>query len=351
MSPAPGSDDHALHFLAEEGYLPLALADHPGMIEAYTNLFAQSNKYFDLPADSEQKTRYQAVNGPAASEEGYSKIPGEKCILTTRTSNRCPATVHDQLKIAWDLTGTLMQNIMTGIANTLDIKPDAFQPFIQPCSTLTTTKTPTQLRMFRYDRPQGEGAEPTVNAEKHKDLGLLSLVIGHSPGLQVLDTTTNAWISIEEPPSISPDTTARSNGLTATLLGGETLNFLSRNTYKAGVHRVVCAPPSPENKNNDPYRFSIVFTLRPAAVPLFTKDFESEITGVFGEGERLEGQSCNVLFDRIMRTHWNINAQKDVREKQMLDQRRRREREIEMEGEGEVVEKNGMNGVGKPLGG
>lgn len=343
MTPKEVSDDHALHFLAKEGYLPLALADHPGMVEAYTNLFSQSHIFFDLPADSPQKTTHQAVSGPAASEEGYSKIPGEKSILTTRTSDRCPEILHDQLKTAWDLTGKFMQNITTAIASTLNLDPNVFEPFVTPCATLTNTKTPTQLRMFRYDRPPG--TEPTVNAEKHKDLGLLSLVIGHSPGLQVLDTASSRWISIEEEPAISPATTARSHGLTATLLGGETLAFLSRNNYKAGVHRVVCAPAS---EMNDPYRFSIVFTLRPAVAPLYTKHFESDITGAFEAHECAEGESSSVLFERIMRSHWNINAAREVREKQKEEQRLKHEAviaKVEVEGGGSQVE------LTKPLSG
>ena len=331
------SDDHALIFLAGEGYLPLVLADHPGMVEAYTDLFARSHEYFDLPADSEHKTRYQAVSGPAASEEGYSKISGEKSIITTRTSDRCPPILRDQLETAWRVTGAFMQKITAAIAQTLDLDPRVFEPFVTPCATLTETKTPTQLRMFRYDRPQG--TEATVNAEKHKDLGLLSLVIGHSPGLQVLDSAATTWVSIEEPPSISPSTTARSNNLTATLLGGETLSFLTRNNYRAGVHRVVCAPASVAK---EPYRFSIVFTMRIAAAPLYTKNFESEVTGKFEEYERVEGKSSSVLFEKIMKSHWNINAAKDVREKQREDQRRRQEEIDKKLGAGAGVGENGL---------
>ena len=327
MGPAQVSDDHALHFLAEEGYLPIALADHPGMLDAYNNLFAQSHKFFDLPTDTDQKTKYRAASGTAASEEGYSQIPGEKCILTTRTSDRCPEILQEQLKTAWDITGAYMQKIMVAIANTLCLNPDVFEPFVSPCATLTNTKTPTQLRMFRYDRPVG--TEPTVNAEKHKDLGLLSLVIGHSPGLQVLESSAGAWISIEEPPAIPAHATTRSNSLTATLLGGETLSLLTRNKYKAGVHRVVCAPASVAK---DPYRFSIVFTLRPAVAPLYTRNFESNITGAFEESEKIEGESSAVVFDRVMKSHWNINAAKDVRERQKEAQRKKHEAEVQKMG-------------------
>jgi len=335
-------NDHALRSLASGGYLPLALADMPGMVEAYSALFTKSHEFFALPADSPQKTTYQAVCGPAASEEGYSKIPSEKSILTTRTSTRCPEILHSDLKSAWDLTGAFMSNIIAAIAQTLDLDASVFDPFVVPCTTLTEMKTPTQFRMFRYDRPQG--TEPTINAEKHKDLGLLSLVIGHSPGLQVLDVNTSAWIPIENDTALPPGYRTRSGGLTATLLGGETLSFLTRGNYKAGVHRVVCDPVSVAG---DPFRFSIVYTLRPAVAPLFTKVFESGITGVFDPQERCEGESSAVLFDRIMRSHWNINAAKEVRERQQEDQRRRVEEGQAKDG----VSVGVVEQFGKPLSG
>ncbi len=344
-APPENADDQALHFLASEGYLPLALADHPAMMEAYSNLFAKSHEFFALPADSSQKTAYQAVSGPTASEEGYSKIEGEKSILTTRTSNRCPELLLSDLKTAWDLTGAFVERTIRAIAVTLDLKEDVFLPFVNPCTTLTESKTPTQLRMFRYERPP-TGSQPTVNAEKHKDLGLLSLVIGHSPGLQVFDTGNNVWLPIEEDTCLPPDARIRSAGLTATLLGGETLAFLTRGKYKAGIHRVVCAPVGASHGNPDPFRFSIVYTLRPAPAPLYTKNFESEITGTFGVNEQCEGESSSVLFEKIMKSHWNINAARDVREKQRQEQAARRRAAAEkVGGEGKAHE------LTKPLSG
>lgn len=313
MAQSQVSDDHALHFLASEGYLPLALADQPGMVEAYTLLFAQTSKFFNLPPESPEKTNYQAASGAAASEEGYSKIPNEKCIMTVKTWNRCPSTLRNELQTAWNLTGAFLAKITTAIAHTLELHPDVFAPFVTPCVTLPESeRTPTLVRMFRYDRPQGTGSK--TNAEKHKDLGVLSLVVGHSPGLQALDSKTNAWVSVEDESNLPPGSIARSGGLTATLLAGETLAFLSRGNYKAGVHRVVCAPCV--ESAGDAYRFSIVYTLRAAPAPLFTKEFESGVVGEFGPGERVEGQSSAVMFEKIMRTHWNVNAAPSVREEQ-----------------------------------
>lgn len=136
-------------------------------------------------------------------------------------------------------------------------------------------------------------------------------------------------MSVEDAANLPPGSVARAGGLTATLLAGETLAFLSRGVYKAGVHRVVCAPASVSaesgidgdddvggGEKGGAYRFSIVFTLRAAPAPLFTRDFESRVVGQFGEGERVEGESSAVMFERIMRTHWNVNAAPSVREEQ-----------------------------------
>lgn len=161
---------------------------------------------------------------------------------------------------------------------------------------------------------------------------MLSLVVGHSPGLQALDLETGKWVDVEDERNLPEGAVRRSGGLTATLLVGETLAWLSRGRYRAGVHRVVCAPPPSAppasgeevdmgrsgggDDDDAKYRYSIVYTLRAAPAPLFTRDFESEVVGVFGPGERVEGESSAVMFEKIMRTHWNVNAAPSVRDAQ-----------------------------------
>ncbi|CAF9921429.1 MAG: hypothetical protein HETSPECPRED_004539 [Heterodermia speciosa] len=310
MEEVEDTDAQALSFLASEGFLPLILAGHKGMPEAYSNLFHSSRQFFDLPEDSFHKTTFQAASGSAASEEGYSDLPGEKSILTVKSISRCPELLKQQVETAWNMTGALLLDITRQIASTLGLQLNVFDPFVEPCSVLPREKrTPTLLRMFRYIRPQ-EG-EATINAERHKDIGLLSLVIGHSPGLEVLDTATGLWKAIESEEFVPEGAKIRSGGLTATLLVGETMSLLTRGRYKAGVHRVLCAPD-----REHAYRFSIVYTLRPAVAPLYTKDFESEIVGHFAPEEEMDGQSSKELFERIRSSHWNVNVVKDLREEQ-----------------------------------
>ncbi len=288
------------------------------MVEVYTALFAQSSGFFSLPEESSQKTSVKAISGPAASEEGYSNITDEKSILTIKTSSHCPVILQEEVKTAWKLTGTLLSKILESIAYTLDLEPDVFSTFADPCVSLPQhTHTPTLLRMFRYDRPPGPEAK--VNAERHKDLGLLSLVVGHSPGLQVLEAVSGMWVPIEGDQALPAASKARSGGLTATLLVGETLGFLTRGRYKPGVHGVVCASMEAEM-----HRYSIVFALRPAVAPIFTQRFESEIVGKFEPEEQADGESSFELFERIRKSHWNVNITPEIREMQREAQRQRK---------------------------
>ena len=310
MADLTETDAQGLCFLASEGYLPLLLAVQDGMVEAYSELFSAAQKFFNLPEDSPQKVAFQAASGSAASEEGYSDLPGEKSIMTIKTLYHCPQVLQKHAQAAWNLTGVFLDEVTKKIALSLGLQPDVFAPFVWPCCVLPPEKrTPTLLRMFRYIRPQGE--EPTVNAERHKDIGLLSLVIGHSPGLEVMDPMDGAWNAIESEDFVPQEAKAQSGGLTATLLTGQTLSLLTRGQYRAGVHRVLCAP-----SKETPYRFSIVFTLRPAEAPVFTKLFESEAVGRFTPNEQMNGQSSTVLLQRISSSVWNVNVAKDVREEQ-----------------------------------
>jgi hypothetical protein len=175
------------------------------------------------------KSGFTAASGALASEEGYSRIAGEKQILTCRSAPRSPESVRDGVARAWAATGKFMESTARDIARSLGLHAEAYDAFVSPCVYFPLDKnTPTLLRMFRYDRP-AVGAEKRVVAEPHNDLGMLSLVVGHTPGLDVLEPPSlenpqGRWISIEE----SDTPVAAAGGLTATLLSGQVLNFLTQ---------------------------------------------------------------------------------------------------------------------------
>ena len=322
MSSPEGSDDAALQFLATQGWLPLVLADHADFVEAYSSLQQAASAFFALEESSPEKTSHRAASGAQASEEGYSQIPFEKSILTVKTASHCPEPLIDPVRRAWNLTGAFMAQILQLVSTSLELDPNVFAPFVGSCQALPEqARTPTLLRMFRYDRPQGP--DPRVNAEKHKDLGLLSLVVGHSPGLSVLDLRSGQWVDVEEDNALPAGARTKSGGLTATLLVGETLAFLTRGKFKAGVHNVICKPPvlnNIEKSGEEYFRYSLVFTLRPAIAPVWTRNFESKITGFFEDNAKAEGESSEILFERIRSAHYNVNIAPDIREQQRKKQ-------------------------------
>lgn len=251
--------------LASRGWVSLPMAAYPTMRDAYASLFTQASAFFSLPPDSPHKTLYAAPDGIQASENGFFAIPNEKHIITLRCASRCPEPLREAAGIVWEETRLVMRSIIRGIEETLGLEAGAFEEVSEPGSWDEDPGT-TLLRMFRYDRPEAGEPKKTV-AEPHKDLGLITIVVGHSPGLDALDPSTppsGEWVSVEE--------TGSEPSLTATLLTGQALLYLSQGRYRSGVHRVTVAP----GEKNDPYRFSFVFALRPSKnAKLWTKRFES----------------------------------------------------------------------------
>lgn len=137
----------------------------------------------------------------------------------------------------------------------------------------------------------------------HRDLGLLSLVISDTPGLEVLDRHANGWFQIER----SYDRPA------GTLLAGQQLQRLSNGRYTPGPHLVRSYPdPPPQVKESTDsptrnYRYSIVFVLR-AHWPVLV-DTDSLTTGITGQFEKpLRAVKAGDLFKDLWNAHYNINT-------------------------------------------
>jgi hypothetical protein len=290
--------------------LPPAPGLHPLQL-AYEALFAASQAFFNL-ADSE-KLQWKHKLG---SEEGWSKIPGEKEFITLRSLEYCPDILKDPAKKYWDLMGSYLDSSLGRISTSLglpDTEDQGLRQFVGPCRTMQahdTEKTATMLRLFRY-----EGWDPKVVAEAHSDLGLLSIVVGNVPGLEVWDG--HGWFEVERE-------VARAGMKGASLLVGRQLERLSNGRYGAGGHRVVsyglpeadgvAKGPLPEG-NVGRYRFSIVFVLRAHEPVVVDSDtLETRITGKWEEGVR--GVTAGEMYERIRRKHYNINIDVAEREKQ-----------------------------------
>ena len=97
--------------------------------------------------------------------------------------------------------------------------------------------------MFRY--PRQDSLDVGVGHNKHTDLGTLTFLLCRSPGLQVLSNNPAGWHYVVPKPQC------------AIINVGDTLRFLSGNTLKSAVHRVM-----PVNKLQQDHRYSIAYFLR-----------------------------------------------------------------------------------------
>jgi hypothetical protein len=306
-SPSPDSD-----------FLPPAPGPHP-LQTAYEQLFTASQAFFAQPAL--QKAQWKHRLG---SEEGWSSIPGEKEFITLRTLAYCPEVLREPAKRYWDLVGRHCENTLASIETSLDLpasEPGLLRQFVGPCACLQEKedqKTATMLRLFRY-----EGWEAKVVAEPHADLGLLSVVVGDVPGLEVWDGQT--WFAVEKEVK-----GAGKRG--ATMLGGRQLEQLSNGRFPAGGHRVVAygssKPQSQPLSSSTPgeesstatgeqkhYRYSIVFVLRAhEPVLIHSSSLETPITGKWAEP--MNGVAAGKFFEKIRGQHFNINVDLSEREKQ-----------------------------------
>jgi hypothetical protein len=291
--------------VSEEENVP---GSHP-LQSAYESLFAASQAFFYLPDSTKAQWKHKL-----GSEEGWSSIPGEKEFITLRSLEYCPDILREPAKRYWDLMGSYLTSTLERIGTSLALPADSnpLRAFVGPCGTMQSTdslKTATMLRLFRY-----EGWEPKVVAEPHSDLGLLSVVVGNVPGLEVWDG--HGWFDVERE-------VQRAGMSGASLLVGRQLERLSNGRYNAGGHRVVSyGSPKPSTTNPDllqaeekHYRFSIVFVLRAHEPVVIDSDtLETEVTGKWSEP--LKGITAGEMYAEIRGRHYNINIGVKEREKQ-----------------------------------
>lgn len=298
------------------------------LFSALQHLLAASKTFFAL--SQEEKTRF---NFPAAdSEEGWSRIEGEKELITLRSDaeDRLPAVLREPAKECWRLCGELLNKMVEGVEESLGMENGSLTAFSEPCLNILPEKTATMLRLFRYE---GSFAEEQVVAERmapfslhsptplklllaHNDLGLLSLVMGDVPGLQVWNRFSQSWFPIEESYTTP----------TASVLTGRQLSALTNGRYAPGPHRVVApasSAPFDKEVKLPKYRYSLVFILRAHnPVPISTAKLTTVHTGPFANS--MEGMTAGDLHRQISSTCYNINTQKEKREIQRAKMRGRK---------------------------
>jgi isopenicillin N synthase-like dioxygenase len=279
--PPPLLSEAQILALAYQGHLPLALPPH--LRDLYTQLNHSAARFFSLPSAT-KTALYSPVNG---TELGYVSIPNEKDYISFRAQTAHAKSELEQLAAeVWQETYTLLYRILGDLAWAMNTSHDVWDKIldgVSPMPTRLEDATATFLRVFRYEPNTGI-------AESHTDLGLLTLCVGEGQGLQVRVNNSDGkdeWVQYAEP----------------TLLVGKTLKTLSGGRIRAGVHRVL---------GNEGGRSSTVFALRPS--------IKHEIDmSVFPGGKGMV--HMGELWKRMWSGAFNVNAPREVREKQKERQR------------------------------
>jgi len=329
-APFPLLSQQQVQNLSTQGFATFPIADRPSLHDAAVKLFSFSRHFFAQAGP--EKEAFQIKHGNAqGSEEGWSRVVGEKELLTLRRSGKaCPEQVEEAGRTLWRECGLFMRDVISAVEISLNMQEGLLWEVVEKECAMPNAgedRVETLLRMFRYERRLPDTDDASAHeesmigkgrlvAEPHRDLGILSLVIGLSPGLEVFDTSVPGWIPIEQPPHASP---ALSSGLTATLLVGETLSYLTNNRYLPGRHRVFVPSYTPlreQPEDSDAqFRFSLVFALRPHGPTLISTDrLTTGWTGVFRR--TMKNGKAKDLFSAIAKTHWNINTGQNLREQQ-----------------------------------
>jgi len=141
-------------------------SQHP-LQQSFENLFESSKAFFDQPIEEKEKWKTKL-----GSEEGWSRIEGEKEFITIRTVEGTPEILRDAAKQCWATAGDLMDKILGKVSESLEMDAGegkgGLRRFVGPCKRLGETKedkTPTMLRLFRY-----EGEEAKIVAERKCDI-------------------------------------------------------------------------------------------------------------------------------------------------------------------------------------
>ena len=122
-------------------------------------LFKAGRAFFDRPAS--YKEGFKTANG---SEEGWSRVEGEKEFITLRILDNTPEEFKEAASAYWRIAGEYLNQLMGYIARSLGLPAGALTAFSEPCIELGPERTATMLRIFRYEGFEGD--ESKIVAER-----------------------------------------------------------------------------------------------------------------------------------------------------------------------------------------
>lgn len=131
-----------------------------------------------------------------------------------------------------EVLSALSKQVLKIIERTLPYGPGIFDDFV-------SNNPITPMRILHYP-PATSTEQPQYGASAHTDFGAITLLLqDESPGLEVMDSRTGAWVAVPPNPSAY------------VVNVGDMLSRWTRDEYVSSVHRVI---------NRNPWdRYSIVF--------------------------------------------------------------------------------------------
>ena len=129
---------------------------------ASKTLFEASQAFFNLPQSYKEIFRTEI-----GSEEGWSRIEGEKELITLRCLGNTPKELKDAASKYWVEAGGLLNEILGRISESLGLPAEALTQYSEPCAKLSVDKTATMLRLFRYEGFEGNESKTVAERESN----------------------------------------------------------------------------------------------------------------------------------------------------------------------------------------
>lgn len=144
------SPDHQQN-LAENGWAPVGYRSAEDPLQtSFQELLRASQAFFELP--EEYKQGFATQRG---TEEGWKRVEGEKEFITLRSIEKTPDILKDAASKYWVAAGSLLNEQLGRIAESLGLPAESLTAYSEPCSQLGTESTATMLRLFRYEGYDG----------------------------------------------------------------------------------------------------------------------------------------------------------------------------------------------------
>jgi isopenicillin N synthase-like dioxygenase len=154
---------------------------HP-LQRASLDLFEASRAFFALPVSEKEVWKTKL-----GSEEGWSRIEGEKEFITLRTVEGTPEVLKSAARAYWNAAGGLLDQALGRISGGLGLgegEEEGLRRYVGPCKTFqekSGEKTATMLRLFRY-----EGDERKVVAERELPISISGSLVHAATGCSVI---------------------------------------------------------------------------------------------------------------------------------------------------------------------